>query len=380
MPTVFPSCFALFQDASSRREKALYFADPQQIITAHTVDEVRPALDRLREAAGRGQWCAGALAYEAGYALEGRLKGVAYRPSSQPLMWFGVFEGPRPEGPPPLSPEAQDLALSPSITRKAYLEAIERVLDYIRQGDIYQMNLTFQAQLGKVLSPEGLYGAFQARQAARYGGLLATGAQTFASFSPELFFELQGGRITTRPMKGTAPRFPDAVADRQAAEALARDAKNRAENLMIVDLMRNDVTRIAAPGSVRVDRLFEIETFPTLHQMTSTVSAALREGLDAVDVIEALFPCGSITGAPKIRAMELIRTIEPAARGLYTGSMGWIAPSGDARFNVAIRTIAIGPDGHASIGLGSGVVADSKGPDEWQECLLKAHFLSRPQS
>jgi para-aminobenzoate synthetase/4-amino-4-deoxychorismate lyase len=196
------------------------------------------------------------------------------------------------------------------------------------------------------------------------------------SFSPELFFALEGGRLTTRPMKGTARRAPSPEADRAAAAALAADAKNRAENLMIVDLLRNDLSRVAQPGSVAVDRLFEVETYPTIHQMTSTVSARLREEADAVDVIEALFPCGSVTGAPKIRAMEVIAEVERQPRGLYTGSIGAISADGSAAFNVAIRTLVLA-DGRASLGLGAGIVADSDAESEWAECLSKAAFLTQ---
>ena len=185
-------------------------------------------------------------------------------------------------------------------------------------------------------------------------------------------------------MKGTAPRRPSGSEDLAAAAALAVDEKNRAENLMIVDLLRNDLSRVAAPGSVKVPSLFAVETYPTLHQLTSTVTAALAEGLDAIDVIRRLFPCGSITGAPKIRAMEIIRELEPHPRGVYTGSIGWIAPGspeapGDACFNVAIRTALVDAPGTARLGLGSGIVADSIPADEWQECLLKGRFLAAEQ-
>ena len=374
--------FALFDDASSGAGPALLFEQPIDVIAVWDAAEVRPALERVRRAGRDGLWCAGFIGYEAGCALEPRLSGLIGPPSPQPLLWFGVFAAPRPfedwqRFAPPPGQEGFDLAARPTVAQEDYLASVDRALGYIRAGDIYQINFTFQAQLGAVPDPQALYAVLRQRQAARHGALLATGSETIACLSPELFFDLQGGRITTRPMKGTAARSDDPARDREAAAHLARDAKNCAENLMIVDLMRNDVTRIAVPGSVRVDRLFEIESYPTLHQMTSTVSAQLRGGLDAVDVIAALFPCGSITGAPKIRAMELIDRIEGRPRGIYTGSIGWISPDGDARFNVAIRTVVVDRWGQATIGLGSGLVADSLGEDEWKECLLKARFLAR---
>lgn len=374
--------FAIFDDASPGAGPALLFEKPIDVIAVWDAAGVKPALERVRQAGRDGLWCAGFIGYEAGYALEPKLSGLVGDPSQHPLLWFGIFDAPRPfDDWPQLATgtveECFDLAASPLIAEGDYLASVDQVLGYVRAGDIYQVNFTYQAQLGAVPDPSALYAVLRRRQASRHGVLLATGSETIVCLSPELFFDLHAGRITTRPMKGTAARSDDPVHDREAAARLAQDAKNRAENLMIVDLMRNDVARIAAPGSVRVDRLFEIESYPTLHQMTSTVSAQLRDGLDAVDVIETLFPCGSITGAPKIRAMQLIQQIEARPRGVYTGSIGWISPDGDARFNVAIRTVVIDRTGRARIGLGSGLVADSVGEDEWEECLLKGRFLAR---
>jgi para-aminobenzoate synthetase / 4-amino-4-deoxychorismate lyase len=214
------------------------------------------------------------------------------------------------------------------------------------------------------------------QSAAGYGAIVATGDRTLLSFSPELFFTLEDRDLTCRPMKGTAARRGTAAEDRAAAAALARDAKQRAENLMIVDLMRNDMSRVAKPGSVTVPHLFTVETYPTIHQLTSTVTATLSEPRDAIDVLEALFPCGSITGAPKLRAMEIIADVEHGPRGVYTGSIGRIDTEG-AAFNVAIRTLIV-PAGAsvATLGLGSGIVADSDPDEEWEECLAKGAFVT----
>jgi para-aminobenzoate synthetase/4-amino-4-deoxychorismate lyase len=208
--------------------------------------------------------------------------------------------------------------------------------------------------------------------------LVATGERHLLSLSPESFFTLQDGALTCRPMKGTAIRGDTAEEDAMRVAALGSDPKQRAENLMIVDLMRNDLSRVAAPGSVAVPDLFTVETYPTIHQMTSTVTATLAEGRDAIDVIAALFPCGSITGAPKQRSMEVIGDVESAPRGAYTGSIGRIDASGDAAFNVAIRTLVV-TDGGAELGLGSGIVADSRADEEWAECLAKGAFVTARQ-
>ncbi len=212
--------------------------------------------------------------------------------------------------------------------------------------------------------------AFARRARAGHGALVFTGAHWLLSGSPELFFTLENGRVTTRPMKGTAPPGSDPA-------ALRDDPKNRAENLMIVDLLRNDLSKLARTGSVEVPELFHVETYPTVLQMISTVTAELDEGRDAIDLLDAIFPCGSITGAPKIRAMEIIAGLEPEPRGVYCGAIGALAADGSARFNVAIRTLTLRAGGNvARIGLGSGIVADSDPDDEWRECLAKGVFVA----
>jgi para-aminobenzoate synthetase / 4-amino-4-deoxychorismate lyase len=224
--------------------------------------------------------------------------------------------------------------------------------------------------------PLALYAGLRARAKAGYGGIIWTGEDWLLSLSPELFFALKGDKLTTKPMKGTAMRGSDPASDAIAAATLQSDPKQRAENLMIVDLLRNDLSRVAEAGSVAVPQLFHLETYPTVHTMTSTITAQVRDGLDAVDIISAIFPCGSITGAPKIRAMEIINEQEVAPRGAYTGAIGRIDPGGDAAFNVAIRTLHLREcENQATIGLGSGIVADSESGDEWRECLAKGGFV-----
>lgn len=375
----FSSPFILLDDASESGPARL-FANPSAIVSARTPAEIPRALAALRAAGKQGRYAAGFLAYEAAAGLEPRLQVPA---GDAPLLWFGLFDAPpRAFDCASLPPnEAGVAAVAPLWSESVHATAVERVRQYIAAGDIYQCNLTFPAALEWRGHPAALFRELRIRQRAGYSALLRHETGWLLSLSPELFFRLDGNRLTARPMKGTAARGATTADDERAAAALASDAKNRAENLMIVDLMRNDLARVARPGSVRVPRLFEIESYPTVHQMTSTVEADLGAGQHAVDVLAALFPCGSVTGTPKLRAMQIIAELEPTPRGAYCGAIGYLAPSGDAAFNVAIRTIAIGANGSANMGLGSAIVADSHPAAEWQECLAKARFLTAaPQS
>ncbi len=339
-------------------------------------------LEALRAAQQAGQHIAGFLAYEAGFALEPKLSPQRdARPLPAPLAWFGIFDGYAeiaPDAVPALLPDPAGAWLGevrPATSRAAYGQAFDRIEAYIAAGDIYQANLTFRAQAQYAGSPLALYAAIRPRAAAGYGGLVWTGQDWFLSFSPELFFALRDGRVTARPMKGTTKRDRDPARDAALAAQMQGDPKQRAENLMIVDLLRNDISRVAAPASVEVPQLFTLESYPTVHTMTSTVTAQLDTGKDAIDLIRAIYPCGSITGAPKIRAMEIIDEIEGAPRGIYCGSIGRIDPDGNAAFNVAIRTLHLNAAaGQATLGLGSGVVADSQPAAEWAECLAKGEF------
>ena len=378
--------YCLFDDARAHAPApARLYRDPVGVVAARTMAEVQPALDRLGEAAEQGLHAAGYLAYEAGLALEERLAPAARRRdgATGPLLWFGLYEGVRFIPPGALAPMLPDPAgarigaLRPALDEDAYRAAFVQVQDYIRAGDIYQVNLTFPCAVGMAGDPIALYAALRPRAAAGYGGIIRAEGETILSFSPELFFTLVRGQLTARPMKGTATRGAGEEEDAALARWLESDAKQRAENLMIVDLLRNDLSRVSRAGSVTVPDLFRVETFPTVHQLVSTVRARLLPGLAPVDVLRVLFPCGSITGAPKVRAMEIVDAVEPFPRGAYTGAMGWIDPEGDAAFNVAIRTLTLRDgEGEARLGLGSGIVADSDGVAEWRECLAKARFLT----
>lgn len=378
--------FLLLEDArGAEAVPARLYTEPAGIVATGEPGEVRGCLERLRAAQHGGLHAAGFLSYEAGHSLEPKLDPLRRTPEphAPPLLWFGLFKSFRALSPTavtgllpdPLS--AYVTAPRPLVTQRNHEAAVERVKRHIEAGNIYQANLTFAAEAAIAGSPPALYAGLRQRARAGHGGILFTGEHWLLSLSPELFFAVAERRVTTRPMKGTAVRGKTPAEDADAAGGLRADPKQRAENLMIVDLLRNDLARVSTPGTVRVPALFAIETYPTLHQMTSTVTAELREGAGAVDVLEAIFPCGSITGAPKIRAMEIIGEMETGPRGAYTGSIGWIAPDGDAAFNVAIRTLTIVTgQSRAVIGLGSGIVADSRADDEWRECLAKGAFVA----
>jgi para-aminobenzoate synthetase/4-amino-4-deoxychorismate lyase len=365
--------FVLLDDARPGG-RATLFTGARATVETRDHDEVLACLERLR-----GEDAAGFIAYEAGLALEDRLAPlrVAPAPDAPPLLWFGLFETSEQVDVETLLPDgagAWSGMARPLISRAEYESALAAVKTHIEAGDIYQANLTFAAEVKTLGNPLALYAALRARAGAGHGGIVFTGAHWLLSLSPELFFTLEAGRITTRPMKGTAPAGADPV-------AFAADPKQRAENLMIVDLLRNDLSRVAASGSVEVPSLFAVETYPTILQLTSTITARLEDGLGPIDLIRAIYPCGSITGAPKIRAMEIIAGLESAPRGPYCGAIGRLARGGDAAFNVAIRTLVLkAGESVARLGLGSGIVADSVAGDEWDECLAKGRFVARARS
>ncbi|MEG3181640.1 aminodeoxychorismate synthase component I [Sphingomonas sp. LT1P40] len=379
----FDAPFVLLDDARPGGEAARLYRAPVRTIVAETAGEIAGALTALDAARAEGLNAAGYIAYEAGHALEPKL-GVPANSGS--LLWFGLFNGFETIAADDVAALLPDPAGAwvgrprPGISRTDYGAAFARVHDWIEAGDIYQANLTFRATVRVIGDPLAAYAAIRGRAAAGYGGIVWTGREWLLSFSPELFFALRDNELIARPMKGTTRRGVTPEEDAEAKAMLASDPKQRAENLMIVDLMRNDLTRIAEPGSVTVPELFKVETYPTLHTMVSTVSAKLAAGTSVGEVIAATFPCGSVTGAPKIRAMEVIGAVEADARGAYTGSIGRIDANGDAAFNVAIRTLHLAEGADvATIGLGSGVVADSRAGEEWDECLAKGAFLTRGQ-
>ncbi|WP_010161030.1 aminodeoxychorismate synthase component I [Sphingomonas sp. PAMC 26617] len=373
--------FILLDDAQDGGAPARLYTDPLRIVQARTVDEIDAVLAAVRAARADGLHAVGFLTYEAAAAFEPALDSPPT--TGQPLAWFGLFATYReiaPEAVAALLPDpagAWNGAPEPAITPETYHAQFAAVREEIVAGGLYQANLTYRATLPVCGDPLSLYARLRGSARAGFGALIDTGAETILSLSPELFFALDGDRLTCRPMKGTARRGATPAADAAAIAALRDDPKQRAENLMIVDLMRNDLARVARAGSVAVPTLFAVESYPTVHQMVSTVTAELAPGQDAVDVLAALFPCGSITGAPKIAAMRAIQGIEDGPRGLYTGAVVRLDANGDAIANVAIRTL-VWPHGaeQATIGAGGGIVADSDPAAEWDEARAKLAFLT----
>lgn len=259
--------------------------------------------------------------------------------------------------------------LSNGMGAETYRQNVECIKQYIAAGECYQVNFTFPLDFTWFGAPLALYARLRHRQPVSYGGIVCTAEDALVSLSPELFLQRRGNKLTTRPMKGTAPRHSDPA-------LLQNCKKNRAENLMIVDLLRSDLGRVAQTGTVAVESLFEVEDYPTVWQMVSQISAQVGPQTDTAEILRALFPCGSITGAPKVRAMQIIRKLEAGRRGLYTGALGWLAPSGDFRLNVAIRTLELTAGQRGRMGVGSGIVSDSDPAAEWQECQMKTAFLT----
>ena len=389
-----PTPFVLLDDAraGTSAADALLYEAPEALFVAHRADEVESVLAAAEAArAAGGGALAGYIAYEAGLALEAKLAPIAAKRAGAagPLVWLGLFAAPtriaaadvpawlaaRAAAPGTIGP------MEPQLSPGGYAAAFAALGEAIRAGDIYQANLTYPLAGPFRGDPVGLYAALRDASAASYGGLVFDGSHWLLSFSPELFVALNGAEAKVKPMKGTRPRSPDPEADAAMAQELATSVKDRAENLMIVDLMRNDLSRVAEAGSVVVDAPFAVESYPTVHQMVSTVRARLSPGKGVMDLVRALFPCGSITGAPKIRAMELLAEVERDARGAYCGAIGRIDGDGNAAFNVAIRTLRLTPieNGHGSavLGIGSAIVADSEALAERRECEVKAGFLRR---
>ncbi len=377
-------------DASNKR--SFLFLDPVQTIPAYTLDEIPNLFRRIEQSLADGFYMAGFLSYECGYHFE-RFKDVALTPQSLPLAWFGIyrkpfiynhetgcFDGDSPPQQPEHDPQPASIPFANNVTleisEECYSAKIERIKDYILAGETYQVNFTNKVSVLSDVGPDVAFANLLRQQPVAYSAFLNIAGHPILSLSPELFFRIEQGRIITRPMKGTMPRGLDAAEDVQAAIRLQNDEKNRCEHVMIVDLLRNDIGRVCTMGSVHVDDIFSVERYETLLQMTSTVSGTLRPGLTYYDIFKGMFPSGSITGAPKIRTMQIIRELEETPRGIYTGSIGYMSPDGSSTFNVAIRTLDLN-QGHAHMGVGGGIVADSDPHDEYRECLLKAEFLVR---
>ncbi len=351
----------------------LLFTVPHQMIVVEHLHDVVPALQEIERKVEMEAWhAAGFISYEAAAAFDAALP----QPPTDgfPNMWFGLYPKPRSiKLPKPADPK-EILNWQPSIDRNSYNSAIGRIKEYIENGRTYQVNYTMQLQADFDIDAWQFF-LHLAQNQNRHAAYMDTGRYIICSTSPELFFQLDENTITCRPMKGTVQRGRTTIEDHQQAEWLKNSGKNRAENVMIVDMIRNDLGRVAKTGSVSVPHLFTTERYPTLWQMTSTVTAQTHASFP--EIIRALFPCASITGAPRISTMKIIKELETAPRRVYTGSIGYLSPGRKAKFNVAIRTALIDRHTHkAAYGVGGGVVWDSTSTDEYAEALLKARVLT----
>jgi para-aminobenzoate synthetase/4-amino-4-deoxychorismate lyase len=370
------------------------FLRPVEVRSATNADELHALLTWIESARKQRLHLAGYFAYECGYFLEYQTRRDS-RPAPEnsgplPLAWFGAYSAPfvfdhasgafvgaapQPASPPDM-PDSFTADAKLDIPQDEYTRKILAIKQYIEAGDTYQVNFTDSVTVSTPHDAAACFTVLSATQPVAYSALLNVASHHILSLSPELFFRIRDSRIMTRPMKGTMPRGLDLHEDQHQAACLQADEKNRSEHVMIVDLLRNDLGRICRMGTVQTDKLFDVERYKTLFQMTSTIFGELRPGLTFEEILTAIFPSGSITGAPKIRTMQIIRELERQPRGIYTGAIGHIAPSGDAEFNVAIRTLVL-DHGAASMGVGGGIVADSDPASEYRECQLKASFLTR---
>ncbi len=359
-------------------------------IEARTQQELPRAFASIAQAQEAGHWIALLLDYELGewfepnLAIHANVTHPDRANASQPRLTALVFDQMKIET--PWSDTQGDnnktllaeiASVAPLITKEAYVKRIDQIRQWIAQGEVYQINATFPMSVRMQGEPSSLYKRIANKHPVGHAAFIEDGDRTVLSFSPELFLSRTGDCLTTRPMKGTAPRSADTAEDHAFRQGLVASAKNRAENLMIVDLLRNDLGRIAIPGSVTANPLFSLEKYPSVWTMTSTVQARIASATTLETILKALFPCGSVTGAPKIAAMRRIQETETTPRGLYCGSVGWLAPNGDFSLNVAIRTLVLNDkNGNGLYHVGGGIVHDSDPGQEWEECHWKARILA----
>lgn len=376
--------FILFCD--DIEQHSLLFNAPDRLVVVSDPAEFEAGFAALEQARRRGNWLAGYLSYEAGYLLEPKLAALLPEQRRTPLICFGIFSKPPTQAPaetPAINNQGNAFLsdFRAGWTEAGYRQRFNRLHQHLREGDCYQGNLTFPVHARYRGTAQTLFAMLRARQPVRYGAYVNLTPQgqgpVILSRSPELFFSIdKKGWIETHPMKGTSPRGATMQEDDAYRAFLINDEKSQAENRMIVDLLRNDISLISEVGSLSVPRLFHVERYPTVHQMVSHVRAKLLQGLSLRQIFAALFPCGSITGAPKISAMSILRNLEQQPRNIYCGSVGWVAPSGAMQFNVAIRTLSLYPQGEAVLNVGGGVVYDSTAEAEYAECLLKARYAT----
>jgi len=353
-----------------------YFESPEDIVAAHHLDEVWPALLEVERLVGTGLTAAGYIAYESAAAFDPALH--THTPQPGPLLWFGLYRN-ITSSPPQLPLPAAPLCWKPQLCPEDHAIAVSRIREWIAAGDCYQVNFTFPLSTEWDGNALGHFAAMHASQPTPYAAAINTGINQVLSASPELFFRLDGNHLTTRPMKGTRPRGRFPAEDQRIARALLESSKDQAENVMITDLLRNDLGRVAKNGSVCVPELFNLERYPSVWQLTSTITAETDSTMP--EIFRALFPCGSVTGAPKIRAMQIISELEHGPRGVYCGAIGWWAPGRQATFSVGIRTLSVSKENNlATYHIGSGITWDSAAGEEYRECIQKAAVLQENPS
>ncbi|HEU4766689.1 MAG TPA: aminodeoxychorismate synthase component I [Pyrinomonadaceae bacterium] len=348
------------------------FNAPLKTVIATNIGEVLYVLDFAEQQARDGAYVVLMISYEAAPVFDSAL--VAHESNGFPFAWAAAFS--EPSDLPAIRSNVASNSWTAAVTKDEYNESIARIRELIAAGDTYQVNYSFPLTSSFDGNALDWYRQLCSGHPAQYSAYVDLGRYKVLSLSPELFFERRGDHVTTKPMKGTVQRGRTAPEDEELARWLQNSPKNRAENVMIVDLLRNDLGKVSVPGTVHVSSLFELERFETVWQMTSTVEATLRRGTSLAELMGALFPCGSVTGAPKIRTMEIIRELERFPRGAYTGTIGLLRPGGDCTFNVAIRTVVLDTELNvATCSVGGGITIDSNAEDEYEECLVKSRFL-----
>lgn len=353
---------------------ALELSGLERKLYAYSAAELPAIWQHLHEAQQQGYWVALVLNYELGAHL---LKQPWAKPSTTPLLSAYIMRTAEHTQPWPAPERPVELMARALKNKKAYLADIAKIQQGITAGEYYQVNYSIPIAIESAAAPKDLYQAIAHQHPVAYGAYIADNQRHLLSFSPELFVQRTGSTLVVKPMKGTTARHTNPLLDQQAAYDLRHSAKDVAENIMIVDLLRNDLGKIAATGSVKVTSLLDVEAYPSVWTMTSTIQAQSAHN-DLATLLTALFPCGSITGTPKQAAMQCIHELEQRDRGIYCGSIGWLAPNGDLQLNVAIRTIEYLDQHHAQFGVGGAIVIDSDAEQEWQECLWKARVLGTP--